>query len=178
MKRTQKKGYRELERQLKQKYRHIRENELVLTIKDFDRGRLKDSSFIRLKDECWYIPYNDKVVVVTPDIPLKNLREDLGFFAVRALSKIKNDRQSALLQSIVLFLVGMFVLSGLAFWWDHLYEIVFLSEFITIISWVFIWSGVSKWFIEQRDLQDKRFTILQLLSAQMITDKEERRHDM
>ena len=173
MRLSQKSDYYTLEKQLKRKYRHIRENELVLTPEDFADGRLKDSSFIRLKDECWYIPYSDPVVVLTPDVSLQALEEGLGFFAVRGLYKLKNDRQSAFRQSAALLLVGVIVLSGLAFFLDDLYENVFLLEFITIISWVFIWSGVSKWFIEQRDLQDKRFTILQLLSAQLATARED-----
>lgn len=174
MKRLQRKGYYELEKRLKKQYRHIRENELILTEEDFADGHLKDSGFIRLKEESWYIPYHDKIVIRLPKIPHKNFQEDLGFYAVRALSKIRNDRQNALYQSIALILVGAFILSILAFLWEWLDNVanihlsVFSIEFITIVSWVFIWSGVSRWFIDQRDLQDKRFTILQLLSAQIL----------
>jgi len=178
MRLSQKKGYYALEQQLKKRYLHLRENELVLSSEDFSEGRLKDSGFIRLKNECWYIPYSDPVVIRTPEVSLQALEEDLGFFAVRALSKLKNDRRSAFWQSVALFMVGVVVLSGLSFFWDNVYEYVFLLEFITIISWVFIWSGVSKWFIEHRDLQDKRFTILQLLSAQILPIEEAKSLDI
>ena len=157
---------------MKRQFRHLRENELFLEAEDFVGGHLKDGSFIRLKEECWYIPYHDKVVIKVPADLSKNLTEDLGFYGVRALSKLRNDRQSAFFQAIALFLVGLGVLGALAFFWDYIYGIVFLTEFITIISWVFIWSGVSKWFIENRDLQDKRYTILQLLCAEVIPEQD------
>jgi len=178
MKRSEKKRYYKLERQLNEQHQNsLRENELVLTFDDFKKGHLVNASFIRLKDESWYIPYGDRIIVKVPDVHMDDLRADLGFFAVGALSKIKADRQSAFIQSIVLFIVGLSILGGLSFWWDHLYEMLFITELVTIISWVFIWSGVAKWFIEQRDLQDKRFTILQLLSAELVRYQEEKNYD-
>lgn len=179
MKLEQRKEYLSFEKNLKRMYRHIRKNELSLTYEDFENGHLKDSSFIRLTEESWFIPYSEEIVVKIPIIKRDVLYKDLGFFAVRALSKIKSDRLSLLWQAIALFLVGVFVLGVLHFTWDSIKDIVFLTELITIISWVFIWTAVSKWFIEQRDLQDKRFTILQLLSAKIITyeDSEDRSYD-
>ena len=169
MKRSQKRAYLKLEKRLKDRYKNIRENELVLAPDDFKKGHLRNSGFVKLKEECWYIPYGERVIVNVPEDIAIDLKADFGFFAVRALSKIKNDRKSALFQSIMLFLVGIIILAFLTLLWDAVYEIIFLLELITILSWVFVWSGVGKWFIDQRDMQDKRFTILQLLSADIVS---------
>jgi len=170
MKQQQKQAYYKLEKNLKRQFKNTGENVLILTETDFKKGCLKNSSFIRLTEECWYIPYRDKVVIQVPDVAIDALVQDLGFFATQALYKIKDDRKYAIIGGFGLFATGVIVLAILAFFWQQLADYVFVSEFMTIISWVFIWSAVSKWFIEQRELQDKRFTILQLLSADMINE--------
>lgn len=174
MKRAEKKKYYKLEQQLKSKYKHIRENELILVSADFKDNTLKNSAFVRIKDECWYIPYGERVVIRVPDSKQADVQADLGFFAARVLSKIKKDRQEALIHSIVLFVVGISILGILSSIWGAIYHALFITELVTIVSWVFVWAGVSKWFIEERVLQDRRFTVLQLLSADIIRYDEHR----
>ena len=173
MKRKLKRKYDLLEQSISEAYQQYRENEFVLTTNDFKKGRLKDSSFIRLKEECWYIPYSEKVVIKTPFKDVNSLKNDLDFFGLRAISKIKNDRFDVLIESIILVVVGTLILMGRIRFEYYLESYPFLSELITIIAWVFIWSAVSNWFVDHRDLKDKRYTILQLLSANiLIEDKE------
>lgn len=172
MRMSEKKAYYRLEKHLKSRYKHIRDNELYLTSEDFESNKLENSAFIRLSEECWYIPYGERVIIKSPNITDVDLKTDMGFYAVRALIKIKKERQDTLLVSISLFLFGISVLAFLSFFWGIMYYHFFWAELFTIISWAFVWSGVTNWFIDKRHLKDQRFTILQLLSAEIIAYEE------
>lgn len=163
-----KKEYIQLEEQLTTNYRHLRANEIVISPEDFKNGYLTNHAFTRLRDECWYIPYGDEVVIKAPTMAGTNIKEDLQFFSARALDKIKKDRMEVIRQSIGLFVVGLCMLTLLTLIFDAMYENVFVIEFVSILSWVFVWSSVGMYFIDQRPIQDKRFTLLQLLSAQVV----------
>jgi len=170
LKRNQKKRYVLLENSLISKFSHIKENEIEIIDSDFKDGRLRQSSFDRLKDECWYIPYEEPVIVKAPKGVEANFKNDLEFFASRQLSKIKKDRKEARLQGGILFGVGFAILAVLALamlLWEALTSVMLVTELVTIISWVFVWAGVTKFFIDRKDIVDKRFTILQLLDAKI-----------
>jgi len=171
MNKNQKKQYLKLENELKHEFRNVHENELVLLKEDFKDGKLKSSAFARLKDECWYIPYEDEVVIKLPVEYAEKFNKTMRFLASRELSKIKKDRLEACFQGTILFTIGILVLGTLAmtiFFWDRLYEIMFVTELFTIISWVFVWAAVSKFFIDRRENKDQRFTLLQMLSAKIV----------
>jgi len=163
----QKKQYLELERSLSNKCgKMIRHNELVLTSNDFEEGKLSSTSFVKLKDECWYIPYADEVVIKAPKGYGQGLMDSLEQYGYRELNKIKTERNENRIHALVIFLVGLAVL-GIAFGIEYLYNIPILMEFFIIISWIFIWAAVHKLFFDNRSLKDMRFTILQLLSAKI-----------
>ena len=172
MTKRQKKEYLELEGRLKKKFRNIRENELVLTKDDFKDGKLRSSAFTRLKDECWYIPYEDEVEIKLPERFEAGFRDSFEFFGERELSKIKKDRIEDRVHAALLFLVGAIILV-VAFSVYLAWNVMILTEIFTIISWVFIWAAVTKWFIDRRDLRDQRFTLLQMLSARIILTGDE-----
>ena len=178
MNRKQKKDYIALEKNLEHKFRSVRENELTLTKEDFKDGRLKSSSFNRLKDECWYIGYEDEVEIRVPEEYADGFKDGLEFLAARKLSKIKKDRREDIMHAIILLFTGLAVLGALAllfaFWeaMETARETFFVGELLTIASWVFVWAAVTKFFIDRRDLRDQRFTLLQLLSARIILTEE------
>jgi len=170
MKRAQKKHYVSLEKSLAVKFNHIKENELELIDSDFRDSRLKPSSFDRLKDESWYIPYEEPVIIKAPASCQAHLKNDLEFFASRQLSKIRKDRRDARIQGGVLFGIGVAILWALVLvvlLSEVFVGVLFITELITIVSWVFVWAGVTKFFIDRRETIDKRFTILQLLDAKI-----------
>ena len=168
LKRIQKKQYIQLESQLHTKYRNLRENELILTESDFIGGHLTNEAFIDLTGECWYIPYEDTVTIKVPAHLLGNLRDDLGFYSSRALHKIKKDRADIIKLSALLVFSGICILTFLTLIYNIAHDNIFVIEFVSILSWVFVWSGTQAYFIEQRPILDKRFTILQLLSADIV----------
>jgi len=167
---SQRDHYIRLENSLIDKYSHIKENELALVPGDFKDGKLRASSFDKLKDEAWYIPYDEPVVIKAPLEVKKTLKDDLEFFASRQLSKIRKDRREARIHGTILFGVGLLILIVLAvaiFLSARLVDIMIVTELVTIISWVFVWAGVTKFFIDRREIVDKRFTILQMLDAEI-----------
>ena len=172
MSREQKKRYIELEKSLDVKFINVRENELTLAKEDFKDGNLKSSAFSRLKDECWYISYEEEVVIKLPQENEDRFKNDLEFLATRELHKIAKDRKEACVHAIVLFLVGVAILGALAltiFLVEALSHVLFFTELFTIISWVFVWAGVTKFFIDRKEMAEKRFTLLQLLSAKIVS---------
>ncbi|MCL2522036.1 MAG: hypothetical protein FWE36_04160 [Erysipelotrichales bacterium] len=178
MNKKQKKQYLKLEKELNHEFRNVHENELTLLDEDFkDDGKLKSSAFARLKDECWYIPYEDEVVIKLPAKYAKNFSKRVRFLASRELSKIKKDRLEACFHGAILFATGILVLGTLSisvFFLDALSEIMFITELFTIFSWVFVWAAVSKFFIDRRETKDQRFTLLQMLSAKIILVESEK----
>ena len=173
IKKSQKRAFLELEKSLEQKFSGVRENVLTLVGDDFKDNKLKSSAFARIKDECWYIDYEDEVEISVPIAFKEGFRDSLELFATRELSKIKKDKKEARVHAGVLLAVGLGVLLAMALmfaFWERLEavrEAFFLTELLTIISWVFIWAAVSKWFFDQKQLHDQRFTLLQLLSAKI-----------
>ena len=169
MNKKQKKGYYKLEQDLKAKYRHLRKNELVLKHNDFEGGRLTNDAFMRLADECWYIAFDEDVVIKTPNVQNADLSQDLGFYAARALYKSKKDREELIKKSIALAVAGIAILAITTIFANFMYGAPFIYGLLTIISWTFVWSGVYTFFIDMRPVQDKRYTILQLLSANIVS---------
>jgi hypothetical protein len=168
------KRYVDLEKKLERKFKNVRENELSLTKEDFKDGTLKASAFVRLKDECWYIPYEDEVLIKLPEENADRFKNSLEFFASRELSKIKKDRREAQIHAAVFFLTGVLILGILTlliFLWGALDDVMFVTELITIISWVFVWAAVTKFFIDRKEMRDQRYTLLQLLSAKIESGK-------
>ncbi|MCL2847727.1 MAG: hypothetical protein FWE13_03135 [Firmicutes bacterium] len=171
MKREQKRQYIELEKRLEQQHRPLRENQLELTASDFKGGELKPSAFARLKEECWYIPYEEQVEIKLPATNIERFKECLDFLASRELSKLKKDRKEAFIHALVFFFVGIAILGVLSLcllFWEAFAETTFLPELLTIISWAFVWASVTILFIDWKKRRDQRFTLLQLLSATII----------
>jgi len=167
MKREQRKKYLELEKQMEHKYRKVRENEVVLTEHDFKDGKLKPASFTRLKDESWYIPYEERIEIKLPESQKENFKESLELYSMREIYKVKADRREARIHAIILFFAGLAILAVGAvinIW----VEVPVLSELVMIIAWVFVWAATDKWFFDRRDLREQRFTLLQLMSAKII----------
>jgi len=174
MTRGQKKQYLELEQSLTAKCcTKIRHNELVLTKDDFEDGKLSSVSFARLKDECWYIPYADEAVVKVPMDNQKDFMESMELYSYRELNKIRTERNENRVHSLIIFLIGLVILVT-AFCIDYWLDIPILMEFLIIISWVFIWATVHKLFFDNKSLKEKRFTLLQLLSAKVVVVDKER----
>jgi len=182
MRKEQKRQYLKLENTLQQKFETLPENELTVVADDFksdehsvSQKKLRASAFNRLKEECWYIPYEEEVVLRVPIGMEIAFKASLEFRATRELSKLKKDRREDCVQSALLLAIGMLILGALAltgFLWEGLSNLFFVTELITIASWAFIWAAVHKFFIDRIELSDARFTLLQLVSARVESYKQ------
>lgn len=154
--------YIEIEKKLEKKYSKQKENEVRLSAEDFKDGKLSSEGFFRLKQQCEYIPYSDDIEIIIPLKHAEGFRNKLEYMAAAELSKIKKDKKYATILSFILLLVG-------AFWYSvsYLFPVDLGREISVIITWVFIWAGVEKWFFERHQLREKRFNLLQILSAKV-----------
>jgi len=167
LKRKQKKKYIELEKRLEVKFKNVRENELVLTKDDFKDGKLLAGSFERIKNECYYIPYEDEVEIKMPQKFLGGFCGSFELMSHRELSKLWALRREAWITALILILAGIGLLIPMYF----LYEVrgaFIIPELLLIASWVFVWAAVQKVFFDRWRLREQRFTLLQLLDAKVV----------
>jgi len=160
------KQYKELEKSLILKYNLHKENEIVLNDEDFKDGKLSIFGFYHLKQECEYIPYNQEIEIKIPGKYEKDFKNTLNQLGTNELIKIKKDIKYAKTTALILLLFGViFIILGNVF---DFFKGDILKSIVIIASWVFVWGAVERWFFDQRELMDKRISLLQILSAKII----------
>ncbi|MCL2212626.1 MAG: hypothetical protein FWB93_02180 [Oscillospiraceae bacterium] len=159
------KQYRKLEKELSQKYKNVKENEVTLEKDDFKDGKLTVFGYDRLKNQCDYIPYSETIELAVPQAFEANFRASLEFMIANELSRIRKDRREARRTSLILLLGGIFCfVLAIAF---EFRDILLAENLVVIASWVFVWASVEKWFFDRKELQEKRKSLLQILSARI-----------
>ena len=157
--------YRAIEKALTQKQKAKRENEAVLNNEDFKNGKLTAQGYEHLKQQCDYIPYREDIEIKIPKECETGFKDSLEPMAAVELSRIKKDRRDAQIASAILLLVGIgFVLLGN---FIEFHKVRIFETVVIIASWVFVWAAVEKWFFDRRRLTDKKFSLLQILSAKV-----------
>jgi hypothetical protein len=65
---------------------------------------------------------------------------------------------------VLLFTGILFVMLGniLEFFQSNTFQ-----NIVVIVSWVFVWAAVEKWFFDRGNLKEKRMSLLQILSAKI-----------
>ena len=161
------KKYKELENSLLQKLEDRPGNEVYLNEGDFQDGRLSVFGYERLKQKCDYISYSEDIEIFVPVKYESAVKKSLNYLGARELHRIKKDRREAMLLSALLLAIGILWLV-LGYFLD-LYELhlVIVKDIIIVASWVFVWAAVEKFFFDRRKLMDRRFSLLQILSAKV-----------
>ena len=159
------KQYDDLEKALEQKYKTNRENEVVLSKEDFKDGKLTVFGYNHLKQQCDYIPYSEDIEIKIPREYGAGFKYVLEYMGANELSRIKKDRRETKLTALGLLFTGiLLVMLG------NILEVFrgnFFQSIIVIVSWVFVWAAVEKWFFDRKDLKEKRKSLLQILSAKI-----------
>ena len=162
---SKRKQYDELEKVLEQKYKVKRKNEAVLGKEDFKDGRLSVFGYTHLKQQCDYIAYSEDIEIKIPkeyEVVFRVTLENMG--AVE-LSRIRKDLRDTRITALLLLFAGvLFVIFG------NVLEFLrggFFQSVVVIVSWVFVWAAVEKWFFDRRALKEKRLSLLQILSAKI-----------
>ena len=159
------KQYRDLEKSLQKKFKVKRENEAALGKEDFKGGKLTVQGFENLKQQCDYIPFSGDIEIKIPKECEDGFQKSLNSMGAIELSRIKKDRREAMIASAILLLVGI----GLVLFGNFIefHKVPIFENIVIIASWVFVWAAVEKWFFDRRKLSDKRFSLLQILSAKI-----------
>ena len=157
------KQFIEIEKKLELKYSGVKENEVQLRAEDFNDGKLSSAGYLHLKQQCEYIPYSDQIEIIIPRDAAIGFRANLEQMAAAELVKIKKDKKHTSLMALFLLALGIA-------WYVVGYVLVpsaIVREVTIIATWVFVWSAVEKWFFERNKLQDRRFSLLQILAARV-----------
>ncbi|MCL2586845.1 MAG: hypothetical protein FWE31_01245 [Firmicutes bacterium] len=162
---SKRREFRELEKQVFDKCRNIRENEVVLENDDFKDGKLSWAGFTRMRAECQYVNLNEEIEIKIPSQYVDNFKENLETMATNELLHIRKDIRENRIKALIFFLIGCAVLAVGLF-----VDSYFRQEILFIISWVFVWAAAEKTFFDRKDLQDSRYNLLHILSARVVDD--------
>lgn len=158
--------FKEIEYMLDLKSQEVRENILDLDEDDFGDAGLTASGYHYLKQQCEYLDMSTYIKIMIPRGHKAGLREKLEDLSVNEYRHIKQDRLSA-------FWVGLlFLVLSVAFAVLALFVELWGIETIFIISWVFGWYAIDKWFFDRNNLKRRKDILLQILSADLIESKE------
>lgn len=166
---SERQQYNELEKNLIQKLNsNQKNNEAVLRSDDFNDGQLSVSGYDHLKQLCDYIPYSEKIEIKIPKEYEAGFKDTLDYMGAIELSNIKKDRRATRLTALLLLLGGIwcFIIGSILEHRELLMGIIF-GNITIIISWVFVWAAVEKWFFDTKELRQKRKSLLQILSAKI-----------
>jgi len=159
-----------LERKLIKKYSPKEENEVNLIAEDFRDRRLTPTGYLRLKQQCEYIPYREDVEIKIPKDMDYHFKARVEYLGSHELLVIRNERKDTQKMAIILFLVGVLLfLFGMVF---ELYNVAVVKDIIVIASWVFVWAAVEKWFFDRKDQRENRLNILRIINAKVTTKDE------
>jgi hypothetical protein len=118
-----------------------------------------------LKQQCDYIPFSEDIEIKIPKEFEATFKVTLEIMGANELSRIRKDRREAKIMALGLLFVGiLFVMLGnvLEFFRGNSFQSV-----VVIVSWVFVWAAVEKWFFDRGHLTEKRLSLLQILSAKI-----------
>ena len=131
---------------------------------DFQEGVFTACGYNNLKEQCQYIPYKEQIVIKVPSKHVDSFKESLESMAAVELRKNKKDRIFTLLMGLVLVLIGA------SFYMIHFFlsHVSVLVDFSLLGTWVFTWTAINKAVFDHLKLQDKRFSILHMASADVV----------
>ena len=156
-----------MEKSLAQKHACKRGNEVVLTPADFKDGQLSATGYSRLKQECEYIGYDEDIEIIVPGKYEAAFKDTFEVMAANELSHIRKDKLETRIKAVVFLFIGT-----LWFTLGQLFARTSMIKEITLVAtWVFVWTAVEKFFFDRGRLQERRFSLLQILSANVKSDE-------
>jgi len=158
------KRFKVIEKNLLQKIKEKRENEVVLYTSDFRDGKLSYAGYNRLKQECEYIDYSENIEIIVPKEYIDGFRETLEIFIANEAAHFKKDIREIHFYSVLFLFVGV-----LWFILGSIFTIPVLKEVTIIATWVFVWTALEKWFFEGNRLRKRKFNLYQILLAKLTT---------
>ena len=173
---SQKISHKELERVLEQELQAITvDNEVSLCEEDFKDGKLSIFGYDHLKQLCEYVPHNEEILIKIPGEYEPNFESKLRFMGATDLRHIRQDRHKARMTAVPLLLIGIvFFVIGIFF---EIFQRGLFQGIFTIISWVFVWAAVEKWFFDTKALSNQRKKLLQVLSSKIVIESNTQREN-
>ena len=168
---SKRKKFKKLENRLLKKNIVVNEHEVNLYADDFMDDTLSASGYYRIHRECKHLLKNDTLRIIVPAAYADGLRKALETYGSRELKHIRQERFDVRLAAFLLLFGGVgFLMLGVFL--QKFSELALVNEVTVIASWVFVWAAVEKFFFEQKHLRDKRYLILQILTAEIAVVEE------
>jgi hypothetical protein len=93
----------------------------------------------------------------------EKFKETLEAMSVDELLHIKQDLFYANVTAWLLLAFGVL--------WFALWHVIasgtFFKELAIIVTWVFVWAGIEKWFFQMPSLRNRKYNLLHILSAKI-----------
>lgn len=164
---SRKNEFKILEKQLKNKFVNLKENEIILNENDFRDGKLTKSGYLSLKLQSDYISISEDIEIKIPKHYKSNFKQQLEYVATKELIRIKSDMKDVNLKALIFISIGILLLT-LPTLIDFFKQNI-INELILIVSWVFSWAAVEKKFFKMYDLKNRKQNILHILTAKLNT---------
>ena len=157
------KRFKVVEKNLSDRLKEKRKNEIMLYNSDFKDGRLSFAGYNRLKQECEYIDYSENIEIVIPKEYMDDFKETLENWIANEAVHFKKSIREIHIYSIIFLLIG-----ALWFTLGSIFTIPAVMREVTIVAtWVFVWTAVEKWFFEGDKLRKRKYNLYQILLAKL-----------
>jgi hypothetical protein len=164
---SKRKEFREIEKQLNDKFINLKENEVILREHDFENGKLTKSGYINLKQQSDYVSVHEDIIIRIPKVNVADFKDQLEYMATKELVRIKTDMRDANIFALTFFILGIILLSLPAL--IDFFKTQIVNEILLITSWFFVWAAVEKRFFEMSRLKNHRKNLLHILTSQIST---------
>ena len=163
------KEYLMAEKKLEDEYeKQFKENVIYLNEENFINGRFSHEGYNHLKQNSDYIPSFEDVTIVVPEQYMNNFKSVLNNMSAVELSHIKKDLHSNLLKAGIFLVVGILIMIISALYVADDYPIV--QDILVIASWVFVWAAVEDLFFSRKQLVNRKYKILQIVTSKVVSD--------
>lgn len=148
-----------MEKKVLNKYEN-KSSQIIVNSNSFDNHGFTIEGYNHLKEEIEYIEIDCDFDISIPKAKKEIFEQDLISYITKDLYNINKKKEELNSVTLLLFLLGILSL-GLYY---AIFKRYILSDFLIIISWVFIWSTVEKMIFEKPVLKRKRIKLLMLLN--------------
>ncbi len=147
-----------MEKKLLSNYEN-KSNQIIISEASFDDNGFTIEGYNHLKEEIEYIEIDCDFDITIPKGKEDIFNQNLTNYITKDLYNTNKRKEELNRVAALFFLLGIFFL---ALYYSIFKKYIF-SDFLIIISWVFVWTTIEKIFFEKPILTKKRIKLLMLL---------------
>lgn len=149
-----------LEKDLLKNYEN-KTDRIIINEKSFDEQGFTIEGFNRLKEEINYIELDCDFKIIVPGLKQEIFKRSLRHYISKELFYINKKNKQINSVVLLLLILGITIMTSYYFFLKDF----ILSQLFVIVSWVFIWSAIEKFFFEKPALNKESLKLLLLLDS-------------